>query len=210
MRAISSHVPVGIMPWSTCTKFAAKLVLQALPKSRRAVTQKQSVCQLDGITLTGMNTHIGTPAKILFAGIIAAGLSTPAIAGAAESTPRTSDPAATKALYGQIYDQLKDGDITNGDALTLGERDATLCMMGNGYGVHGLAVGPNTSCEFAGEVFAGLIQGSTPEDNARDATPTTVDAHSPITSQDYGMDCVTGQDSLITCSGGVGAAVYMF
>src|SRR5690625_7308278 len=83
-------------------------------------------------------------------------------------------------------------------------------MMGNGYGVHGLAVGPNTSCEFAGEVFAGLIQGSTPEDNARDATPTTVDAHSPATSQDYDMDCVTGQDSLITCSGGVGAAVYMF
>ena len=24
------------------------------------------------------------------------------------------------------------------------------------------------------------------------------------------MDCVTGQDNLITCSGGVGAAVYMF
>ena len=186
------------MPWFTCTKFAAKLVLQALPKSRRAVTQKQSVCQLDGITLTGMNTQIGTPAKILFAGIIAAGLSTPAIAGAAESTPRTSDPAATKALYGQIYDQLKDGDITNGDALTLGERDATLCMMGNGYGVHGLAVGPN------------LIQGSTPEDNARDVMPTTVDAHSPVTGQDYDMDCVTGQDNLITCSGGVGAAVYMF
>src|SRR5699024_241628 len=143
MRAIPSHVPVGIMPWSTCTKFAAKLVLQALPKSRRAVTQKQSVCQLDGITLTGMNKHIGTPTTILSPGNIAARLSSPAIAGAAESTPRTSDHAATKAFFGQIYDQLKDGDIPNGDALTLGERDATLCMMGNGYGVHGLAVGPN-------------------------------------------------------------------
>src|SRR5699024_12379918 len=116
-----------------------------------------------GIPFTRRNTPMRTPANILFAGIIAAGLSSPAIGGAAESTPRTSDPAATKALYGQIYDQLKDGDITNGDALTLGERDATLCMMGNGYGVHGLAVGPSTSCEFAVAVFAGLIQGSTPK-----------------------------------------------
>ncbi|MGO2114136.1 MAG: hypothetical protein ACTH8I_09725 [Corynebacterium casei] len=196
------------MPWFTCTNFAAKLVLQALPNRRRAVIEKQPDFQLDGITLTGMNTHIGTPAKILFAGIIAAGLSVPAIAGAAESTP--NDPAATKALYGQIYDQLKDGEVNHGDSFKLGEREATLCMMGNGYGVHGLAVGPNTSCEFAGEVFAGLIQGSTPEDNARDVTPTTVDAHSPVTGQDYDMDCVTGQDNLITCSGGVGAAVYMF
>ncbi|PQM75089.1 hypothetical protein [Corynebacterium sp. J010B-136] len=157
-----------------------------------------------------MNTRIGTPAKILFAGIIVAGLSTPAIAGAAESTPSTSDPAATKALYGQIYDQLKDGEVNRGDSFKLGDRAATLCMMGNGYGVHGLAVGPNTSCEFAGEVFASLIQGSTPEDNARGLTPTTVHAHSPVTGQDYDMDCVTGQDNLITCTGGVGAAVYMF
>src|SRR5699024_2565813 len=158
--------------------------------------------QLDGITLAGMNTRIGTPPKMLFAGINAAERSTPAIAGAAESTPRTSDPPATIALYGQNYDQLNDRDITNDDARNVVERDATWGRMGNGYGVQGLAVGPNTSCEFAGKVFAGLIQGSTPEDNARDATPTTVDAHSPVTSQDYDMDCVTGQDNLITCSGG--------
>ena len=157
-----------------------------------------------------MNTHYGKPARILFAGIIAAGLTIPAVASAAESTPNINDPAATKALYGQIYDQLKDGDVNRGETFQLGNRDATLCMMGNGYGIHGLAVGPNTSCEFAGEVFAELIAGSTPEDNARDLTPTTVHAYSPVTELDYDMECVTGQDDLITCTGGIGAEVYLF
>src|SRR5699024_11502541 len=77
-----------------------------------------------------MNTHYGKPARILFAGIIAAGLTIPAVASAAESTPNVNDPAATKALYGQIYDQLKDGEVNRGETFQLGNRDATLCMMG--------------------------------------------------------------------------------
>lgn len=157
-----------------------------------------------------MNTELRKTSKVLLAGIVAAGLSVPALAGAAESDPVHNDPAATKALYGQIYDQFKDGKVGQGDLFKLGERDATLCMMGDGYGVRALAVGTNTSCEFAGAVFTELIGDAVPKDNLRDSTPTTVNAHSPVTKQDYDMKCVTGQDDLITCTGGIGAAVYLF
>src|SRR5699024_7465768 len=146
----------------------------------------------------------------LLAGAVAAGLSVPALSAASAAEDATHDPAATKALYSQLYDQLQDGTVNRGHALQLGDREATVCMMGNGYGIHGLAVGPNTRCEFAGEVFAELIAGSTPEDNARDRTPTTEHARSPVTEMDYDMECVTGQDDLITCPGGIGAEVYLF
>ena len=157
-----------------------------------------------------MNTELRKTSKILLADVIATGLSVPAFAGAAESEQVKNDPAATKALYGQIYEQFKDGDVNRGDSFKLGDRDATLCMMGDGYGIRALAVGPNTSCEFAGEVFGALITGIKPKDNVRAQTPTTVHAHSPVTKQDYDMKCVTGQDDLITCTGGIGAAVYLF
>ena len=157
-----------------------------------------------------MNTKLRQSSRFLLAGAIAAGLSVPALAGAAESEQVNNDPAATKALYGQIYDQFKDGDINRGDSFKLGDRDATLCMMGDGYGIRALAAGANTSCEFAGEVFGALITDITPKDNARAETPSMVHAHSPVTGQDYDMKCVTGQDDLITCTGGVGAAVYLF
>lgn len=89
-----------------------------------------------------MNTELRKTSKILLAGIVAAGLSVPALAGAAESDQVNNDPPATKALYGQVYDQFKDGKAGQGDSFKLGERDATLCMMGDGYGIRALAVGP--------------------------------------------------------------------
>ena len=152
-----------------------------------------------------MNTELRKSSQVLLAGVVVAGLSVPALAGAAES-----DPAATKALYAQVDYQPNDGEVTRGDSFKLGERDATLCMLGDGYGIRGLAVGPNTSCEFAGAVFSELITGTTPKDNVRGVTPTTVYAHSPVTKQEYDMKCVTGQDAVITCTGGTGAAVYLF
>lgn len=160
--------------------------------------------------LLGMNTKMRKSSRILLAGAVAAGLSVPTLSAASAAEDTTHDPAATKALYSQLYDQLQDGTVNRGDALQLGDREATLCMMGNGYGVHGVAVGPNTSCEFGGEVFAQLIDAHSPSDNIRDLTPVTVNAHSPITEQDYDMECVTGHDDLITCAGGVGAEVYLF
>ena len=162
-----------------------------------------------------MNTTMRKSSKILLAGVVAAGLSVPALsatAGAAESNGMPEvDTVATQALYRQLYDQLGDGDVSPGQAIKLGDRDASLCQMGDGYGIHGLAAGPNTSCEFAAEVFSGLMAKNTsPRDNVRGYTPNTIHAHSPVTHKDYDMECVTGQDNLITCSGGIGAAVYMF
>ncbi|MFH0412493.1 hypothetical protein ACG98H_10450 [Corynebacterium sp. L4756] len=167
-----------------------------------------------------MTTELRKSSKILLAGMVAAGLSVPALdattagaatAPAAQAQNPEIDSVASQALYRSLYDQLGNGRATNGQAIKLGDRDATLCMMGDGYGVHGLAAGPNTSCDFAGEVFAGLMAKTEgPSDNARNHTPTTINAHSPVTNLDYDMKCVTGQDNLVTCSGGNNAAVYLF
>src|SRR5699024_650760 len=162
------------------------------------------------LMLLGMNTKMRKSSRILLAGAVAAGLSVPALSAASAAEDATHDPAATKALYSQLYDQLQDGTVNRGDALQLDDREATLCMMGNGYGVHGLAVGPNTSCEFGGALFAQLIDAHSPSDYTLNPIPATVNAHSPVTDQYYDVECVIGQDDLLTCSGGGGAEVYLF
>src|SRR5699024_2352280 len=104
----------------------------------------------------------------------------------------------------------KDGENNRVETFKHGNLDATLCMMGNGYGIHCLAVKPNISCEYDGEVFFEHIAGSTRENNAPYLTPTTMHAYSPVTERDYAMACVTGHDDLITCTGRIGAEVYLF
>jgi hypothetical protein len=61
----------------------------------------------------------------------------------------------------------------------------------------GLAVGPDTTCVFAEAVQAAYRSSG---------GSSTVEAYSPVTNKDYEMTCVTTE--VVTCTGGVGAAVY--
>ncbi len=81
----------------------------------------------------------------------------------------------------------------------------------SGTGGATVAVGKDTSCPFAGEVFkayAGVVGREEPEAGQRQA----IEAWSPVTHKQYAMRCLVTQDGeggdrLVICRGGQGAVV---
>lgn len=84
-------------------------------------------------------------------------------------------------------------DRTGGSGVPSLPPGATICGAG-------VAVGPNTTCEFAQNV-ATAVWAAGPEN------PLRVKAHSPVTNRTYELVCVRG--SWVKCTGGSNATVYV-
>lgn len=98
-----------------------------------------------------------------------------------------------------------------GGKITVNGEPAVVCVFGDGFGINTVAAGANTSCEFATATLnAATSSLNATYDNVRDILPATVTAHSPVTGQDYRMQCAVDQDKVITCRGGDNAAVFMY
>lgn len=102
-------------------------------------------------------------------------------------------------------------DLGQGDAATVNEEAVTICTNGDGYGINVVAVGANTSCDFAFNTLGELTEGlNATYDNVRQNVPSTVRVYSPVTGGEYDMSCSPVDSVLFSCAGGDGARVYMY
>lgn len=121
--------------------------------------------------------------------------------------PKTSAPVSTSD---EIYEQLKKNPSI-GSPITINGQQATVCVYGDGYGLHLVAAGQNTSCEFAKAVMGAQIADiKAAMVNVRDHLKSPIDVMSPVTGERYTMQCSNAPSKLITCTGGNNATVYMY
>ena len=98
-----------------------------------------------------------------------------------------------------------------GDTFTIDGQATELCVHGDGFGLNVVTAGANTSCEFASNLLDAATEDINPtQENIRDTMPQTLEVASPVTNQQYQMDCSTDARNLITCTGGDNAVVYMY
>lgn len=119
-----------------------------------------------------------------------------------------------QAYSGSQKDQLNKilrENYNPGDQVTINGGPATLCMRGDGYGTNMLAAGPNTSCDFAKAVMSKQIsQRNATYDDIRNSLSPSISVKSPVTNENYTMQCSVDADKLITCAGGNNASVFMY
>ena len=127
------------------------------------------------------------------------------------SEPKSPAPSQSSGDAGkQITNQLVAG-LAVGDKLQIGSVSTTACVVGDGYGTHVWAAGPNTSCDFAQEVGDALTKPlNATTENVRATMPQTVKASSPATGQSYDMVCTVDAAKVVTCRGGNNASVYLY
>ena len=102
-------------------------------------------------------------------------------------------------------------DAQPGETVSIRGEAAIVCANGNGFALNVVAAGANTSCEFGIETLDALTRGLNPTyDNVRERLPRTVTAHSPVTGQAYEMTCRQEDLALLTCTGGLGAKIWMY
>lgn len=130
----------------------------------------------------------------------------------AKPAPGTAASASKEltSFQEEMYQQLLVA-TQEGDPVTIKGTPATLCVYGDGYALHMVAAGPNTSCDFARELMRQQTAGlNATDDNVRDHLQSTLTVASPVTGGSYDMSCAVDADRLITCSGGNNATVFMY
>lgn len=141
---------------------------------------------------------------------------------AAPTSPATPDataapaPAATTAAQAAPapnanLPELKDASADQkdiGGRFTVMGVPAASCVFGDGFGTHVWAANDNTSCDFVVEVGEALTEGlNGTTDNIRDHLKPTITATSPLTGEQYTMNC-ENVDVYVRCTGGNNAGVY--
>lgn len=98
-----------------------------------------------------------------------------------------------------------------GTPVVIDGMQATTCIYGDGYGLHLVAAGPNTSCEFAKAVMGAQTSDlNASRQNVRDYLKPEVSVTSPVTGEEYTMRCVAEPTKLIRCTGGNDATVILY
>lgn len=98
-----------------------------------------------------------------------------------------------------------------GEEVTIAGEPATVCIHGDGWGTNIWAGNAATSCEFVSETHQALIEGLDPtRDNIREHLKPRVTVHSPVTGEDYELECAPRGEVLLSCTGGEGATVYFY
>lgn len=128
--------------------------------------------------------------------------------------PEAQQQQPQQAYSGSQKDQLNKivrENYTPGDQVTINGGPATLCMRGDGFGTNMLAAGPNTSCDFAKAVMSKQVsQRNASYDDIRNSLSPSISVKSPVTNENYTMQCSVDADRLITCAGGNNASVFMY
>ncbi|MDR7329624.1 hypothetical protein [Corynebacterium guangdongense] len=131
-------------------------------------------------------------------------------APASTTVSPTPPPAGTSASAGSGPAPLP-YDTQPGETVSIRGEAARVCVTGDGFALNVVAAGMNTSCEFSIEILDALTRGLNPTyDNVREHLPRTVTAHSPVTGQAYEMTCRQDDGILVTCTGGLGAKIWMY
>ncbi|MDO5029538.1 MAG: hypothetical protein Q4E11_03010 [Corynebacterium sp.] len=125
-------------------------------------------------------------------------------------TETMSSSASENADIGQALRDLVYSNPSPGTTFTAGGEELTVCVFGDGYGTNLVVAGPNTSCEFATEVFNQQTEGlNASADNIRDNLKPNIQATSPTTGKTYDVSCGSQADGVVECSGGNDARIYI-
>lgn len=133
-------------------------------------------------------------------------------ANGSKSSDTSADDGSSgsKTMADDFLAALTGGIDVGGTLMARGE-EMTACTVGDGFALHIVAAGPNTSCEFARVVENAQTAGlNATEDNVRDHLQPNITVSSPVTGKTYNMSCSTASDKVISCSGGNDATVYMY
>lgn len=131
-------------------------------------------------------------------------------ASSAPPVAAARNPSGLTPAQEQLQAELSKGAVP-GDTVHVNGVASSLCTQGDGYGLRMVSVGPNTSCDFGLNVMGALASGlNSRYDNVKDALKPTVEVRSPVTDQMYTMKCSLDESSIITCSGGNNAVVYLY
>ncbi|MDO5031487.1 hypothetical protein [Corynebacterium sp.] len=113
------------------------------------------------------------------------------------------------ANYDELSSQIPQGKASGFDVNLKGTK-ATVCLMGDGYGITFVMAGKNTSCEFA-ETTARTLMGNAPSSKSdlRNFVPPQLNATSPVTNKAYNLSCSIDENEVIRCTGGNDAEVLI-
>lgn len=132
-------------------------------------------------------------------------------AAAPHTPPPTASPRSPSDLTREELSQLLIDYPGENASYNLGDVRVTNCVYGDGYGLHMVAAGPNTSCDFAREVMKAQTENlNATEQNVRHHLHPVVSVTSPVTGLSYDMKCANEPNFLIRCTGGNDATVFMF
>lgn len=127
--------------------------------------------------------------------------------GDTESTSSSSSENTDlrQALVDEVYN-----NPSPGTKFMVGDEELTVCVYGDGYGTNLVVAGPNTSCDFATEVFNKQTEGlNATHDNIRDNLQPNIQATSSATGKTYDVSCGTQSDGVVVCTGGDNAKIYI-
>ncbi|OFS20555.1 hypothetical protein [Corynebacterium sp. HMSC04H06] len=86
-----------------------------------------------------------------------------------------------------------------------------VCVLGDGFGLHTVLAGENTSCGFGSAVLDAQTAGHNPTgENIRDFYQPEISVTSPTTGQTYNMQCSVLGDKSMECTGGNNARVVLY
>lgn len=100
-----------------------------------------------------------------------------------------------------------------GQAVVANGQAATLCRMGNGYGVSFIVAAQGTDCGVADATASALFHGHTPGDNVRNVVPATVSLPSGAPGGADSMQCEGVSGDGVRCTGSNNPAqhtVYLY
>lgn len=86
-----------------------------------------------------------------------------------------------------------------------------VCLLGDGFGLHTVLAGENTSCGFGRAVVDTQTAGHHPTgENIRDFYQPEISVTSPTTGQTYALQCSVSAGNSIECTGGNNARVVLY
>ncbi|WP_342318707.1 hypothetical protein [Corynebacterium mayonis] len=133
-----------------------------------------------------------------------------------QTVTETSQSSSTPEQGARIAPDAQAVPITAGTAgvgetVAVNGGTAEVCVYGDGFGLNTIAAGPNTSCEFAEAALDALTEGlNATSDNVRNLLPSAVRVHSPVTGEDYDLECVVDREQIVSCWGANDASVFMY
>lgn len=98
-----------------------------------------------------------------------------------------------------------------GETATVAGTYYEVCVLGDGFGLHTVLAGENTSCGFGSAVLDAQTAGHHPTgENIRDFYQPEISVTSPTTGQTYALQCSVSADNSIECTGGNNARVVLY
>ncbi|WJY90279.1 hypothetical protein [Corynebacterium confusum] len=179
------------------------------PEAGSTVTQESSAANESDQTTTKSSSMVKEKSSH------AGGAQDPAVAGNQEGGAAAGAGAGasnrTVDYVASDYLDLVMHNPAPGQTATVAGTYYEVCVLGDGFGLHTVLAGENTSCGFGSAVLDAQTAGHNPTgENIRDFYQPEISVTSPTTGQTYNMQCSVLGDKSMECTGGNNARVVLY